>query len=83
MYDHRSHLKTPGTAGEEMTRLLANSSPVVTTHEGRIKFKNVGLNESQISDESFGDLSLMSGAVDFSVQAGDISVQVMSDVNRY
>lgn len=81
MYDQRNPIKTSaGVGGEEMTRLLANSSPIVTSHEGRIKFKNLGHNESQINDESFADLSLMSS--DVSLQAGDVSVQVINDAKR-
>ena len=68
---------TPG--GEKINRLLVNSNPIVTTHEGRLKsdrpriFENLTLNETRLSEMSFNDLSLMSG---------DISVQVLNTVKR-
>lgn len=68
---------TPG--GDKINRLLVNSSPLVTTHEGRLKsdrpkiFENLTLNETGISEMSLDDLSLMSG---------DISIQVLNSVQR-
>jgi hypothetical protein len=78
--DQRSHLKVPG--GEDMKKLLVNSSPTVTVHEGRFKglprpkvFSNISsLNESMISEQSFADLSLMSG---------DVSLHVLKDAKKY
>ncbi|CAO1349857.1 unnamed protein product [Diamesa tonsa] len=77
IYDFRDNTVTPG--GEKINRLLVNSSPLVTTHEGRLKsdrpkiFENLTLNETRISEMSFNDLSLMSG---------DVSVQVLNTVKR-
>lgn len=74
-------MKAP--VGEDMKKLLLNSSPTITYHEGRLKgdnnlrprvFQNIDFNETQISEQSFGDLSLMSG---------DVSCHVMKDVKRY
>lgn len=81
MIDQRSHLKVPG--GEDMKKLLVNTSPTVTCHEGRFRgglpkpkvFSNISLmNESMLSEQSFADLSLMSG---------DVSVHVVKDAKRY
>lgn len=73
--------KIPGTDGTYQS-LLALSSPTITHHQGHVRtniqakpkiFKNLTLNETAMSEQSFADLSLMSG---------DISVQLLQGAKR-
>lgn len=70
--------KTPG--GEKIQKLLAHSSPTVTVHQGHFKssdrppaFPSHMLNDTALSEQSFADLSLISG---------DVSVQVVEGAKR-
>lgn len=70
--------KTPG--GKQIQSLLTNTTPTVTVHQGHVKtrdghviFQNSLLNETALSEQSFADLSLISG---------DVSVQVVEGVKR-
>lgn len=63
-----------------MHNLLGNTTPTVTIHQGHVKthdrsmvFQNNSVNDTAISDQSFADLSLISG---------DVSVQVVEGVKR-
>jgi len=69
-----------------MQQMLANTSPTVTVHTGRIKtpmyggsgtkpkvFQNNTLDETAFSEQSFADLSLISG---------DVSIQVVQGAQR-
>lgn len=59
-----------------MQGLLANSKPTVTVHTGHIKTlqkPKVFMNDTALSEQSFADISLLSG---------DVSVQVVEGVKR-
>ncbi|CRL00475.1 CLUMA_CG013737, isoform A [Clunio marinus] len=75
---HRDLEKVPG--GQKIHNLLKHSSPTVTYHQGHVRttdqpkiFQNRMHNETAISEQSFADLSLISG---------DISVQVVEEAKR-
>lgn len=70
-------MKTPG--GAKMHNLL-RKSPTITVHHGHVKthdrpmvFQNNSINDTALSDQSFADLSLISG---------DVSLQVVEGVKR-
>lgn len=74
MYDARTPNKMPG--GQKINRLIGKTTPTVVKHEGRLKMHEKGakLNAANNTvDQSFADLSLMSG---------DVSVRVVKNVNR-
>lgn len=69
-------MKTPG--GAKIQKMLANTSPTVTVHQGHIKTNDRPkvfqmLNDTAISEQSFADLSLMSG---------DASVRIIEGAKR-
>lgn len=60
-----------------MKGLLANSKPTVTVHTGHVKTHQtpkVFLNDTALSEQSFADISLISG---------DVSLQVVEGVTRF
>lgn len=61
---------TPG--GKSVQKLIGNA-PLVIRHDGRLKSNLPASKRLEEPEESFSDLSIMSG---------DISVQVVHDVNR-
>lgn len=70
--------KTPG--GAKMQSMIAHTTPTVTVHQGHFKstdrtraFPSNSLNDTALSEQSFADLSLISG---------DVSVQVVEGVKR-
>lgn len=64
------HIVTPG--GKSVQKLIGNA-PLIIRHDGRLKSNLPASNRVEQQEESFSDLSMMSG---------DISVQVVRDVNR-
>lgn len=65
------HIVTPG--GKSVQKLIGNA-PLVIRHDGRLKSNLPAPKRIEgPQEESFSDLSMMSG---------DISVQVVHDVNR-
>lgn len=59
-----------------MQELLANSKPTVTVHTGHVKTlqkPKIVMNDTALSEQSFADISLLSG---------DVSVQVVEGVKR-
>lgn len=72
MYDARTPIKMPG--GEKVHKLIGNHTPTVIKHEGRFKsYANVAINADDTVDDSFMNLS---------VASGDVSIQVVKNVNR-
>lgn len=66
----KRHVVTPG--GKSVQKLIGNA-PLVIRHDGRLKSNFPQLRRVEAEEESFADFSIMSG---------DISVQVVHDVNR-
>uniref|UniRef100_A0A336M0J8 CSON009583 protein n=1 Tax=Culicoides sonorensis TaxID=179676 RepID=A0A336M0J8_CULSO len=72
VYDARTPIKMPG--GDKVHKLIGNHTPTVVKHEGRFKsYTNVQINANDTVDESFANLS---------VASGDVSIQVVKNVNR-
>lgn len=72
MYDARTPIKMPG--GEKVHKLIGNHTPTVIKHEGRFKsYANVPINADDTVDDSFANLS---------VASGDVSIQIVKNVNR-
>ena len=74
--DQRTTPKIPG--GKKVHNLLGNSSPTVTVHKGHVKsgkgiFHDNTFDDTKLSEQSFADLSLMTG---------DVSIQVVEGVKR-
>lgn len=72
IYDARTPIKMPG--GEKVHKLIGNHTPTVIKHEGHFKsYANVPINADDTVDDSF---------VNLSVASGDVSIQIVKNVNR-
>lgn len=72
IYDARTPIKMPG--GEKVHKLIGSHTPTVIKHEGHFKsYAIVPINADDTIDDSFANLS---------VASGDVSIQIVKNVNR-
>lgn len=77
VFDHRNPVVTPG--GAKVHSLIGNTAPTVTIHQGHVKTQNRqmvfqnSIDDTAFSEQSFADLSLISG---------DVSVQIVEGAKR-